>query len=755
MKSGSPFRFPFSLDPLRILLAIRDHWIPLFLLGLLGLGAGGAIGYKLFKKNTYSVAAILRKTGEAEGTSFFGPDAWSPDMLKDEALEQMAMSPRVLKVLGERFDPPETIKQLEQRLEIEYDAAEKLFYLTAKGPTEKLAIVIVNQWADIIVEKTKEHMRAVAGDQALSLRKDLERLDAELIPLNQKIQQLAEEKVIVDETASFAQLSLEIEKLEAELRQYETEEKTFYMRYNKALSALMEHHPLRYDYGRKLQELRLLETRFTRDSPQVTKLQEEVGLLKTQIDRELTGEPTEAQILECARMESAATLYDRYLDLKDQQFRFEEGIHLTQKALEEKRKQMADLPSAAAAFRKVADERAQLIASQNEFRQRLNYAEYYAGEQTPGYLKVFQAADWGLADLATGKYKTIASGLLLAGLAFGTMFLWALLREWRRPEMRTMLQAAITTRTMPKFCLLQKDEEEDETAIREFWLSHLSRQREEGRRILFPVVGELKSEFLFWKTLLQSIKRDNALVLFVDVSQEPVPDSFLKANLLPFTPPSRKHNKASSFLQAGGTGSEDLWKGTSALTSGSSASLMADEDEMDGDGHTAVASPPITALDLTEKPGPSSSSALSTLLQPEDQPLIPTAGNVTHSARYVSAADYSTEQLARLLEDLPPHYYVLCRWAIGPTSSLAAISKHFDQHYLINSPQKTARKTASSQSRIFRRILGIPNGIIFLNEPVKGFVINTINKIQKAYFSWRDDQAPKTAKKTTEDDNEL
>ena len=468
-----------------------------------------------------------------------------------------------------------------------------------------------------------------------------------------------------------------------------------------------------------MEELTRLRAQYEPNSPPVLKVVEEAEIFRAAIAKELSGEPTEEQILRTAQVPSAALLYQEYAKLKQEEFAYEEGIVEVTKALNAKKLQMSELPLIAGEFREVKDERDDLVASQNAFRQRLDQVEFYANEQTPGYLKVFQPADFGIADLSTGKLKTIASGLLLGSLALATMFLWSLLREIRRPEMRTMLQGAITTQATPKFALLQKDEMEDEAAINEFWLTQLSRSEDGGRRILFPIVGELKSEFLFWRTLLQCIKRNNSLVLYIDVAQEPVPDSFLKANLLPFTPPSKSRPTASSFLQSGGTGSEDLWKGTAALAQGNS--------ESGGSSAALASAPPLTSIQLTDQPqsGASLTNILSTR---DDQPLIPYAGDVTQSARYVSAADYSTEQLGR--------------WAIGPTSSLAAISKHFDQHYLLNSPVNTHKKVAASQSRIFRRILGVPNGILFLNEQAKGFFYKLVHRIESAYFHWNANDRP-------------
>ena len=151
MKPVSPFRFPLAFDPLRLLLALRDHGIALILLTALGIAGGGALGYKLFNKNTYSVSSILRKTKDAEGFSLFGPDGYKPAMLKDQALEEIAMGHSILTKLGEQFDPPETVEQLEKRLNVRYDTQQKLFYLEAKAPTEKLAIGIANPDANDII----------------------------------------------------------------------------------------------------------------------------------------------------------------------------------------------------------------------------------------------------------------------------------------------------------------------------------------------------------------------------------------------------------------------------------------------------------------------------------------------------------------------------------------------------------------------------------------------------------------------------
>ena len=704
MKSGAPFSFPLAFDPLRLLLALRDHGLALILLTALGLGGGGALGYKLFKKNTYTVSSILRKTKEAEGFSLFGTDGYKTAMLRDQALEEIAMGHSVLTKLGEDFDPPETLDQLENRLSIRYDTQQKLFYLEAEAPTEKLAVVIANRWADLLMSHSKDLMRRFASEDTRTLTEDLKLLNNQLLPIENRIRELAEEDAIIDADAAFAALSTAIQALKKELRDFEIQESTFHLRYMQTIEALRENHPLIAQKQAAENHLHsMLASGLTEAHGKVGNQRVTLDTLNTQIKKELGGELTAEQIRGMSAVEGAQGHYERYLSLKEEQFKYEEGIRMVKEELTKKEAQLKNLPNTANKYRELDEERGRLLASQSQFYTQLKQATTYAGPHSKGYLESLQAADYGMADLSTGKLKTIATGLFLAGLIFGTVLLWAIMRELRRPELRTMLQGAITTRATPTLGLLQKDEINDEAAVREFWLSHVAKKEEGGRRILFPIVGELKSEFSFWKTLLHSIKQDNALVLFIDVAQDPVPESFLEANLLPFSSSGNAPSAGTSLMEP-----------------------------------------------------PMASSALSTTLMPNDQPIIPHADDVSQSARYVSAADYSTEKLARLLQDLPPHYYVICRWAIGPTSSLAAISKDFDQHFLLNSPVTTQKKVASSQSRIFRRILGTPSGILFLNEPVKGFFTNLIHQIESRYFDWRSNKSPKQRRQESDsDDNDL
>ncbi len=693
------------------------------------------MGYKSFKRDVYTVTAILGKTAEAEGESTFGPDAYLPKMIKDEALVEIATGPKVLGPLGEKLVPPESIEQLRRRLKIKYDTRQKLFYLNAKAPTEKIALALVNQWSKDIIEATKEVMRTFAEETADSLKKDLKRLDTDMAPLNEQLRKLSEQEQMIDEVARFTALHAEIETLEAELREIEKSEKTFQSRYRTVVDTLMQSHPLRKQYAKALQDRDQIATEYTEEADQYKKQQGIVNALKARVDKELVYPYNEEEIMKCEE----PTLLQNYINLKEEQFKHEEGIFQIKSALSEKRAQLDRLPAVANEFKKLRRTLNTLVESQNAFQSQMDVASYYAGQYTPGYLYSFQDAVLGLGDLSTGKYKMLATAVLVSAIGLALAFLFGLFWEYRRPEMRTMLQGAITTRAMPKFWLTQSDDVEDEANIREFWLTALSKGEGEGRRILFPIVANLKSEFIFWKSLLQSIKRDNALVLFIDVAQEPVPDSFLKANLLPFNPPAHPPGKASSFLQAGGVGSDDLWQKQS-LSEGTS-------------GGPAVG--PLTPRPVVAMPDQPQTTALGDMLLPEDQPLIPYQSDVTQSARYVSAADYSTEQLSRLLKDLPPHYYVICRWAIGPTSSLAAIAKNFDQHYLLNTPQNSAKKVAASQSRIFRRILDQPDGILFLNEPSKGRIDRLVNWAQSLYFKWRDDSLrPKRSKKDSEESQE-
>ena len=717
-QTSAPYRFPLGIDPLRLLLALRDHWFALLAIVALTTAGGSFLGYREFKKPHYTATATLQKSPSTSS------EHYSPEVLEEESLKAIAFGPKVLGPLGRDLTPPQSISQLREVLEVTYAPEQNAFTLIARAPNEDAAVDLANRWSREFVRASTGRQQEHAKQREAQLKEDLASLQQKLDSVHEQVATLAQREKVVNDTSSTTAIYADILALETSLRDYQLKRETFVRRQERAVTALLERHPRRMQLSKETQELARLQARYTEKSPLVKNQQAIISEIQAKIDAELQGEPTEAQLKACLQVAGGEVFYQNYMTLKDEELVMEKGKALVETTLAAKRAEMARLPEISNQFKELNDQREILSAQRSLLEEQASAASAYA-RHPQGYVREFQEAVLGLSLLSTGNLKTGMSALGAALLGLSLAFLYALIRELCVPEMRTMLQAAITTRATPKLWVSQSDPEEEEAKVREFWLTELAHANRNRRRILFPIVGDLRAEFVFWKTLLQSIKHDNEKALFIDVAQEPVPDSFLKANMLPFSTAEREPASSSAFLQAGSP-SEDIWE----MTDGSSLSAST----------VTATTPEVSALAVLPKLVPTDRDG-------DDQPLVPLKRDpdTSTSARYVSAADYSTEQLIQLLRELPSNYYVICRWAIGPTSSLTKVANSFDQHFLLNSPQSTSRSVAASQSRIFRSILGESNGLLLLNEPCKNFMLRLVHWLENGLLNRARNNSPQSS----------
>ena len=131
---------------------------------------------------------------------------------------------------------------------------------------------------------------------------------------------------------------------------------------------------------------------------------------------------------------------------------------------------------------------------------------------TPHVANVVEKSRWFKAALLGAAGLVLGSGIVLAFIFLG---------EVLNKKLRTPMQAAIASATLPKFMF--HSGKGANVNLHDFAVTCILKFLPE-RRFLFPVVGDVDGESEFWTCLLESFGRGGSKqrVVFADVSHRPV-----------------------------------------------------------------------------------------------------------------------------------------------------------------------------------------------------------------------------------------
>jgi hypothetical protein len=227
-------------------------------------------------------------------------------------------------------------------------------------------------------------------------------------------------------------------------------------------------------------------------------------------------------------------LYLELISLENERTQLENMLVDLERRLEASELRIAHLPEKALRLNELKSRRDSLIKAQSLLESRRKEAAFYE-TKAPGYWQVFQKPSMNEVALSSQNAKSFLLGMM--GLLFGggVAFLFTVAQEIIQRGIRTPIEAAIVTSTLP-VCLLLTSRAEDrswfmqrvlsadealqnERALKAFWLAHeITNHGEERRRFLFVSMETCDRESVFWSALFDLIQSEGRTLNFCNLS---------------------------------------------------------------------------------------------------------------------------------------------------------------------------------------------------------------------------------------------
>lgn len=529
------FHFPIPFDPLRLLYGVRRRWLWFILLPLL-LGGLGWFFSSLKTENRYSVSLQLIKSGALTTlqTSESG-QAFRPRELSDDTLLSTTYSTAVLNRTAARLDPPRSASQVKAMVEIEKQRNTALFYLTAHSRhSPEDAIKTVNVWAEEVIDFTNDLQRQEARQMGAFIAEQLDAMEIQLGKINQQILDFAKTNNFVDadKQTETALTSLENTRMQLANRRIDLEVKDVQLaRYREELRAQS---PLEADFKKKREELTFLRGRYTDENPLVKEKLYEIEYLRKQLAQ--TADAPVDELKNFTGSDLGNNLYLEIIALQNERTQLKKSIGSLEQRLQAQEALLSDLPEKALRLTELKSRRDALIAAQGLLESRRKETSFYE-TKAPGYWRVFQEPSLDEVAYSSQNVKALILGIV--GFAAGTTLalLAALFWEAFQPGLRTPLEAAIFTNTLPLFSYTtgpavkpswsvrhlfkHRESEFNDRSLRKFWLTHaLSADGEERNRFLFIPTDRCSGETVFWRALLDLVEAEGRSVTVINIPQD-------------------------------------------------------------------------------------------------------------------------------------------------------------------------------------------------------------------------------------------
>ncbi len=533
------FDFPIPFDPLRLLYGVRRRWLWFIILPLL-LGGPGWFYGGLKTENRYSVSLQLIKSGVPTTlqTSESG-QAFTPRELSDDTLLSTTYSTAVLSRTAARLDPPRRPGEVKAMVEIAKQRNTALFYLTAHSRlSAEDSIQTVKVWADEVIRFTNDLQRQEAQQIGAFISEQLDAIQQQLGQINQQILDFAKTNNFVDadKQTESALSSLENTRIELANRRIDLEVKEVQIaRYREELRAQS---PLEADLKRKREELTFLRGRYTDENPLVKEKLYEIEYIQKQLVQ--TADAPVEDLKNFTGSDLGNNLYLEIIALQNERTQLEKFIGSLESRLTAQEALLSDLPEKALRLTELKSRRDALIDAQGLLESRRKEASFYE-TKAPGYWRIFQEPSVDEVLHSSRNVKALLLGVM--GVAAGTMLalLAALLWEAFQPGLRTPLEAAIATRTLPLFSYItgaaaqpswsvrhlfpRPESACNDRSLRNFWLTHaISAEGEERRSFLFVPTDSCFGETVFWQALFDLIEAEGRSVSVISIPQDVAAD---------------------------------------------------------------------------------------------------------------------------------------------------------------------------------------------------------------------------------------
>lgn len=532
-KEAVAFQFPIPLDPLRLLYGVRRRWPWFVILPFLFGGIGWFLGgFKTEDRYSVSLQLIKSEVPNAVQTSESG-QSFKPRELSDDTLLSTTYSTEVLSRTASRLTPARSPGEVKSMVEIAKQRNTSLFYLTAHSRlSAEDAVNTVTIWAEEVIRFTNNLQKEEARQMEAFISEQLDAIESQLEQINQRILEFARVNnfVDVDKQTETALGSLENTRMELANTRIALETKDVQIqRYRDELRAQS---PLEADLKKKREELTFLRGRYTDENPLVKEKLYEIAYIQEQL-KAVEGAPIE-DLKNFTGSDLGNNLYLELIALQNERTQLEKMLIGLEKRVKEQEAMVADIPEKALRLSELKSRRDLLIDAQALLESRRKEASFYESK-APGYWRVFQQPSLNEVAHSSQNVKALLLGAMGFAAGAAIALLAALFWEALQPGLRTPLEAAIATSTLPIFNYVTQAEEKpswsvrhlfkrqesehNDRALRRFWLTHaVASDGVQRKRFLFVPTDVCDDEILFWRALLdlvQSEKRQLALLSIV------------------------------------------------------------------------------------------------------------------------------------------------------------------------------------------------------------------------------------------------
>lgn len=530
--TATVFKSPLPLDPIRLLYGVRERWLWFIVLPLLFGLLGWMVGtVKSDDRYSVSLQLIKSKVSTAMQTSDVG-QAFQPRELSDDTLLSTTYSTEVLERTGARLEPARSSREVKAMVEIIKQRNTALFYLTAHSrKSAKDAIVTVTIWADEVIRFTNNLQREEARQMESFISEQLDNIEAQLKKVNDQILDFARTNQFVDADSQTSSALAALDALRNQLANTRISVETKGVQIERYRQELRAQSPLEGELKRKREELNYLRGRYTDVNPLVKEKLYEIEYLEEQLKAREQA-PIE-QLKDFTGSALGNNLYLEVIGLENERTQLERMLADLERRLESSEATVAKLPEKALRLNELKSRRDQLIRAQSLLESRRKEAAFYESK-APGYWQVFQKPSISEVAKSSQNAKSLLLGMLGLCFGWGLALVVAISQEALQAGMRTPIEAAIASSTIP-VCffvtrladcrswmlrhLFNTDEmAQNERALRVFWLTHeITNRGEERKRFLFVPTQVCEGELSFWLKLCDLIHAQGRQLAFCNL----------------------------------------------------------------------------------------------------------------------------------------------------------------------------------------------------------------------------------------------
>lgn len=528
------FRFVLPIDPLRFVHGVREHWVWFLILPISLCALGWIIG-KVQVEDRYSVSLQLIRTGlnTTIQTTEIG-QAFRPRDLSDDTLLSTTYSNEVLERTANQVGPNRSAGEIKSMIEIAKQRGTSLFYLTAhSGISGQDAIDVVTAWAEEIITFTNNLQKEEAQQMEEFIAEQLRSMELQLDQVNRDILVFAKRENFVDATTQ-TQASVQVyERMRLELADAIVALKVKEAQIERYRQELRDQNPLATELKVKREQLSQLKGRYTDENPLVQEKRYEIQSIEEEITK-MQQSDDEKDLKDFTGSSLGNNLYLEILSLENEREVLKGRIDDLEVRIIQKAEEVSEMPEKSLRLTEMQSRRDLLVKAMTLLDSRRKEAAFYQ-TKAPGYWRIFQKPTIRDVGLTSQDLKAAALGAAGAALGLSLAFLAAFIWELMQPGLRTPVEAAIASSTMPilNFALDDPDHasntyktvyKNSETvanarSLRAFWLTQSIGAEGLGRRkkYLFANTEVQPKEINFWMDLLDVIEMEANRVIFCNL----------------------------------------------------------------------------------------------------------------------------------------------------------------------------------------------------------------------------------------------